>query len=78
MTQVIVNDALRGMLHDLKVPLELCDEKGQVLCRLTPVSTAAPSESTEPPLSREERDERAKDKSVTYTTAEVLAHLESL
>lgn len=77
MTRVIVNDELRGMLHDLKIPLELCNERGEILCRVTPVSKAELYENPEPPSSPEEIERRLKDKSVTYTTKEVLDYLRS-
>lgn len=78
MTQIIVDDALRSKLQNLTQPLELCDESGTVLARLTPVLSSDPSqyEAVEVPLSAEELERRRQEKE--YTTAEVLAHLEKL
>ena len=72
MTRVIVDPALRQKLYDLSQPLELCDDTGRVLARVTPV---APGDALEPQVSEEElrRRERSDD---WATTAEVLARLE--
>ena len=73
MTQVVVDANLRSKLHDLTLPLELCDEQGQVLGRFLP--GAAVRKGTEPPpLSEEEL--RCREQEPDYSTAEVLAHLE--
>jgi hypothetical protein len=36
MTRIVVDELLRSKLHNLSEPLELCDESGRVLARLTP------------------------------------------
>ncbi len=77
MTRVICDTALRERLHDLTEMLELCDESGHVLARVVPVIVSE-DETGEPHLSREEWQRRMAQKGKTYTTAEVLAHLESL
>jgi hypothetical protein len=77
MTQVIVDAAMRGKLYDLRQPLELCDESGQVLARIVP--TPAPSGNLPkepPPLSKEEMERRRHE--ADFSTAEVLAFLEKL
>jgi hypothetical protein len=78
MTRVVINDTLRTMLHDLSQPLELCDESGRVLARLLPTVDAAQYENLGPQISREELQRRKQNKGKTFTTAEVLAHLEKL
>jgi hypothetical protein len=75
MTRVIVDDTLRSKLHDLRVPLELCDGTGLVLARVVPILD--PSKYTlEPQISQEEVRRRRQSDEPRYTTAEVLAHLE--
>jgi hypothetical protein len=77
MTRVICDAVLREKLHDLTTTLELCDESGHVLARVVPV-TGTEVDTGEPQMSREEWQRRMAQKGKTYTTAEVLAHLESL
>jgi len=78
MTRIIVDETLRKKLHNLSEPLDLCDESGRVLARLTPLADLSQYEPWEPTFSEEElrRQEEAKEK--RYTTAEVLARLEKL
>ena len=78
MTRITVDEALRGKLHNLSEPVELCDESGRVLGRFSPAFDPALYEGLEPQISKEELDRRRKNKGKTYTTAEVLAHLEKL
>jgi hypothetical protein len=76
MTRIIVDEALRSKLHNLAEPLELCDEAGRVLARLTPLADLSQYEPWEPPISEEElRRREQSDK--WYTTEQVLAHLKS-
>lgn len=77
MTRIVVNETLRSLLHDLSRPLEFCDEKGQVLGRFVPENETAVGPYEPPPLSEEEIQRRLSEEP-TYTTAEVLAYLESL
>jgi hypothetical protein len=74
MTQVILDSVLRSKLYNLTQPLELCDESGRVLARLTPVPDPSQFEPVEPPLSAEELQRRRQEPE--YSTAEVLAQLE--
>jgi hypothetical protein len=76
MTQVILDATLRNKLHDLKQPLELCDESGKVLARIIPVLDESQYEAVEPPISPEELEQARQGPD--YSTAEVLAHLERL
>ncbi|HEX7447502.1 MAG TPA: hypothetical protein VF306_08150 [Pirellulales bacterium] len=77
MTRIAVSDTLRGLLHDLSRPLEFCDENGQVLGRFVPENETAARPYEPPPLTEEEM-KRRESEGPTYTTAEVLAYLESL
>jgi hypothetical protein len=78
MTQLILDASMRSKLHELKQTLELCDESGQVLARLIPVLDPSAYEPLQPQVSDEELLRRSRSDEKTYTTAEVLAHLESL
>jgi hypothetical protein len=78
MTRILVDDLLRSKLHDLTQPLELCDAQGRVVGRFLPVIDPSLYEGLESPLSKEELQRRKQNKGKTYTTAEVLAHLEKL
>ena len=78
MTRITLDADLRSKLLDLTQPLELCDEEGQVLARLLPSIDSTSYEGLEPQISREEFQRRKQNKGKTYSTAEVLAHLENL
>jgi hypothetical protein len=78
MTRITVDETLRGKLHNLSEPVELCDESGKVLGRLYPTLDLSQYEPLEPQISREELERRKQSKEKRYTTAEVLAHLEKL
>jgi hypothetical protein len=60
----------------LSEPLELCDESGRVLARMVPAVDPAFYEGLEPQISKEELERRKQRKGQTYSTAEVVAHLE--
>jgi hypothetical protein len=78
MTRVVLDAELRSKLLNLSQPLELCDESGRILARVTPSIDPAEYGPLEPQITREELDRRIRNKGKTYTTQEVLAHLESL
>ncbi len=78
MTQFILTEATLGQLPQLTHPVELCDAGGRVLGRFVPVLDPALYEGLEPQVSREELQRRKQHKGKSYTTAEVLAHLENL
>jgi hypothetical protein len=78
MTRITLDATLRNKLLDLTQPLELCDESGRVLAHLVPKIDPSLYEGLEPQISREELERRKQNKGKTYTTAEVLAHLEKL
>jgi hypothetical protein len=77
MTRIIVDETLRSKLHNLAQPLVLCDNSGRILARLIP--ELDPSlYNLEPQISHEEFLRRLHANEKSYTTAEVLAHLEKL
>jgi hypothetical protein len=77
MPRLIVDARLPDKLSDLVHPVELCDSSGRVLGRFFP--QLDPSEyCLEPQISEEELRRRKNSDEKTYTTAEVLAHLEKL
>jgi hypothetical protein len=69
MTKIVLDASTRNKLLDLAQPLELCDESGKVLGVFTPVVRP------EPTISEEELDRR-EEETESYSTAEVLAHVE--
>jgi hypothetical protein len=78
MTRIVVDEALKDRLLGLHQPLELCDESGQVLARVLPAVDLSAYEPWEPQISAEEIRRRLAPGRKRYTTAEVLAYLESL
>lgn len=76
MTRVVVDKALREYLPDLSQPVEFCDENGQLLGRFLPHAPSVTGKWEPPPLSEEEIRRILSEP--TYTTAEVLAYLDSL
>jgi hypothetical protein len=78
MTRITLDAELRNKLLDLTHPLELCDETGRVVAHLLPAIDRSLYEGLEPQISNEELQRRKQNKGKAYTTAEVLAHLESL
>lgn len=78
MTRVIVDDALRAKLHNLTEPLVLCDQQGQIFGHFVPAVDFSQWEPASPGVSEDELDRRARSNECRYSTAEVLAHLESL
>jgi hypothetical protein len=77
MTRIVIDEALRNKLHNLTEPLELCDESGRVLARVTPQRDFSKYGPKKPPVSEEELRRREKSDK-WYTTEEVLNHLRSL
>jgi hypothetical protein len=77
MTKVLYDAVLKEKIPNLEGPIELCDEDGHVLARIQPVPHTAPY-SLEPQITKEELMRRKADPGKLYTTAEVLAYLESL
>ena len=77
MKKVLYDAVLREKLTDLDSPMELCDEQGRVLARILPMPDPA-RDLLEPQISKEELMQRFTNPGKLYTTAEVLAYLESL
>jgi hypothetical protein len=78
MTRILADESLRNKLYNLSEPLEICDDAGRVLGRYLPTIDPSRYEVLESPISKEELLRRKKSKGKTYTTAEVLRHLEKL
>ena len=78
MTRVIVDANLPNVLPGLTEAVELCDPSGRVLGQFIPKFDMSEWEPVSPEVSDEELDRRAASNERTYTTAEVLAHLEKL
>lgn len=79
MTHIIADNSLLVKLERSRDPLDLCDTTGRVLGTFYPKATRADYEAAErdrPKLSEEEL-QRAENEP-TYTTAELIQHLESL
>ena len=77
MTRLIVDSMLPEKRPSLLQPVELCDVNGRVLGHFFP--QLDPSEfNLKPQISNEELQRRKQSNEKTYTTAEVLAHLEKL
>ncbi len=77
MTRVMVDDTLLSKLHNLSEPLDLCDQWGRVLARVTPLLDASDYEPWEPPMSEEEL-RRRETSANWFTSDQVLAHLKKL
>ena len=78
MTRILYDAVLKEKLPNLETTIELCDEEGHVLARIEPVLDPALYSDLEPQISEEEIQRRFSEPGKTYTTAEVLAYLESL
>jgi hypothetical protein len=78
MSQFILNANSIPQLAFLTHPVELCDASGKVLGRFEPKIDLSEWEIVGPELTEEELQLREQSKSKRYSTAEVIAHLESL
>ena len=76
MTSIVINEALRSILPDLSRPVEFRDEHGHVLGRFVPEVPMVAGRKEPPPLP--EAELRRREQEPMYTTAEVLAYLETL
>ena len=77
MTRLVVDETLSSQLHDVTEPLELCDASGRVLGRFVPRLDPARFD-LEPKISGEELARRRDAVERRFSTAEVVAYLESL
>jgi hypothetical protein len=90
MTRVVVDDALSTKLCNLTHPAQLSDTDGRVSGQSVPgvvelcdtsghvLGCFLPYDDLEPQIGPEELQRRMQNKGKTFTTAEVLAHLEKL
>jgi hypothetical protein len=77
MTRIILDDAMKAKLHNLAEPLELCDEGGRVLAKVTPCYDPIEVD-LDPKISQEEIERISASNEKGLTTAELLAYLEKL
>ena len=77
MKKVLYDAVLKEKLSELDSPIELCDEEGRVIARIVPVLDPDRYD-LEPGIREKEFKERLANPGRLYTTAEVLAYLESL
>ncbi len=78
MSQFVLDANSIPRLATLTQPVELCDSSGRVLGRFLPKIDLTEWEIVGPESSEEELCRREQSKGKRYTTAEVIAHLESL
>jgi hypothetical protein len=78
MAQITIDPTLANKLQRLSEVVELCDPSGCVLGRFIPLVDLSEWEPVSPEISAEELDRRFRSQEKRSTTAEVLAHLESL
>ena len=78
MTRVTLDAVLWSKLHNLADPIELCDESGRIVARVFPATDLAEYELSAPSISDQELKRLEESDEKRYTTAEVLAHLETL
>ena len=71
MTQIMIEEVMQKKLRSLMQPIELVDEAGHVLGTFTPRS------SREPQITEEEL-ERREQETESFSTDEILRHLETL
>lgn len=75
MSKLTLSPDLRAQLEQLREPTELTDDRGNVIGRFVP---RAEMDRLTRPVSDEELHRRRTAGEKTYTTAEVLRHLEGL
>ncbi len=75
--RITIDADLHNKLQDIVYPVDLCDLSGRVVGHYVPMLDPG-LYTLEPQISEEELERRSKSNEKTYTTAEVLAHLESL
>jgi hypothetical protein len=77
-THVTIDEILRSKLHNLTDAIELCDKSGRVVARVFPAADPSEYEPWTPPVSDDELKRLEQLDEKRHTTAEVLAHLETL
>jgi hypothetical protein len=75
MTRVILDEATLAKLHNLREPLELCDEAGRVLGHISPAVDPSLYRTVQVPFTEEELD-RFEQEPGGRSLAEILADLE--
>jgi hypothetical protein len=78
MSQFILDANSLQMLPTLTQPVDLCDSSGRVLGRFVPKIDLSEWEIVGQEVSAEELRKREESGQKRYSTAEVIAHLESL
>jgi hypothetical protein len=78
MTRIMIDHEMQVKLRGFVEPVEFCDASGKVLGRFLPTLDRSLYEGLKPKISKEELARRMSNKGQTYTTQEVLRHLESL
>ena len=77
MTRIVVDGHMASQLSTGR-PAEFCDPSGKILGRFVPRIERSEWKNIPPGISEEELERRSKSTEKRYTTAEVIAHLESL
>jgi hypothetical protein len=78
MVRLAIHEVNPTTLQNLEHPVEVVEDSGRIVGRFFPNLDPAKYEGLECPFSDEEIARRKASKGKTYTTAEVLAHLEKL
>ena len=78
MTPIVLDAILANQLSRVGQPVSLSDPSGKVIGRFVPVLDMSEWEPVEPEPTEEELDAIERSIERTYSTAEVLAHLEKL
>ena len=78
MTRIILDSNAVNQLSSARRPAELCDVTGKVIGRFVPALDTSDWEQLTPHVTEEELKRREQANEKTYTTAEVIKHLESL
>ncbi len=77
MTKVLLTAGAEAPFRGLTEPVEVCDHEGRTLGVFTPAADRSLYEGLTIPFSEEEI-RQAEEETESYSTEEVLAHLESL
>jgi hypothetical protein len=77
MTRIVINAEIRKLLHNLSEPVELCDDTGRVVARVTPAVDLSEWDVAEPEDDEAELQRREKE-TESFTTDEVISYLEKL
>lgn len=80
MKRIILDDELRAKIGNLNSLTEVCDEKGNLIARITPVIMVdgVEYEAWVPNFDEEDLNRQDAANEKRYTTAEVLEHLGKL